>query len=424
MKQNNADISKISNSYNLKSIFEYLDYQYILKLLKYNRKFQNNLGINIEHYQKESYYQNYQYKKKKKKFNYHYKIDKCSLGKILLTIYSIYVFLYMSNCYIKYDKESVYIPRYDNYLKFQITININKYSWIIGLLLIILSTIIYIIDEYKCEKLNEKVRTILIIITQLSQLISEGIVIWKLVLSDQIKDEKRVKDDSILNDIDDIIVLDEFFIFVHSIFTLYTFIKFRKKVKRYITTSSTYYILNSVNNIKIKSYIIPNNFIKMRKKQQFQYILNECKHFEYFLTQDQKDLIKLINEYREDNKLEKLLFDKYNKLPNFIIKKPAEIMLNPTQHFFQLSKKEYLFRYHIGEFKIQFQEKENNIINILSNNNINYIKIIGQEEYEYIFLSELSYKDILDIDERKRDNNELIDYNNDDDDYKLFKESL
>lgn len=96
-------------------------------------------------------------------------------------------------------------------------------------------------------------------------------------------------------------------------------------------------------------------------------------------------------------------------------------MLNPAQNFFQLSQKEYLFRYPIGNFKIQFQNKENNIKRILSNNDINFIKIIGQEEYEYIYLCELSYNEIFDIDDNKRDNNIKIenDYNNN---YKLFVE--
>ena len=48
----------------------------------------------------------------------------------------------------------------------------------------------------------------------------------------------------------------------------------------------------------------------MRKKQQFQYILREYKYIEYILTKDQKYLINLINEFRENNNLEKLLFDK------------------------------------------------------------------------------------------------------------------
>ena len=48
----------------------------------------------------------------------------------------------------------------------------------------------------------------------------------------------------------------------------------------------------------------------MPKKQQFQYILREYKYIEYILTKDQKYLINLINEFRENNNLEKLLFDK------------------------------------------------------------------------------------------------------------------
>lgn len=71
MIQNSADIFKISNTYILKSSFVYLDYQYILKVLKNNKKLQNKLGINIEHYKKESNYQNYQYEKKKD-LNYFY----------------------------------------------------------------------------------------------------------------------------------------------------------------------------------------------------------------------------------------------------------------------------------------------------------------------------------------------------------------
>ena len=89
-------------------------------------------------------------------------------------------------------------------------------------------------------------------------------------------------------------------------------------------------------------------------------------------------------------------------------------MLNTTKNFFQLSKKEYLFRYHIGEIKIKFKNKEKNIIAILSKSDINYIKIIGQEKYEYIFLCELLNNKVLDLDERKRNN---IQKNEGDNDY-------
>lgn len=185
------------------------------------------------------------------------------------------------------------------------------------------------------------------------------------------------------------------FISLYFIIFLYIFLRFYEIIKRFITTSSTYYLLKSLYNINIniKSHTISNKIIKLTKKKQFQYLLNECKYIEYFLTKEQIDLINLINEYRIKYNLEKLLFDKNNRIPDFIIKKPSEVMLNPAQNIFQLSQKEYLFRYPIGNFKIQFQNKENNMIRILSNNDINFIKIIGQKEYEYIYLCELSYNE-------------------------------
>jgi hypothetical protein len=70
---------------------------------------------------------------------------------------------------------------------------------------------------------------------------------------------------------------------------------------------------------------------------------------------------------------------------------PAEIMINPDQHLFKLSDKEYLFKYPVGEFEINFKNRDINILAILSIANLNHIKIITKNNFEYIFLSELSY---------------------------------
>ena len=70
---------------------------------------------------------------------------------------------------------------------------------------------------------------------------------------------------------------------------------------------------------------------------------------------------------------------------------PAEIMINPDKNIFKLSDKEYLFKYPVGEFEIIFKNRDMNILSILSNANLNHIKIITKKNCEYIFLSELSY---------------------------------
>lgn len=133
MIQNCADIFKISNTYILKSVFVYLDYQYILKVLKNNKKLQNKLGINIEHYKKKSNYQNYQYEKKKD-LNYFYNsyqpVNCCEkfldyLMLILKFINLIYIFMYMIDYSLEDFQDSLKIKDYDNYSNLQFLININ-----------------------------------------------------------------------------------------------------------------------------------------------------------------------------------------------------------------------------------------------------------------------------------------------------------
>ncbi len=45
-----SNVLNINNIDKLKVIFSYLDFQYILKLIKYNKKIQNELGIKLENY--------------------------------------------------------------------------------------------------------------------------------------------------------------------------------------------------------------------------------------------------------------------------------------------------------------------------------------------------------------------------------------
>ena len=47
---NEAKLSKISNNHDLKEIFSYLDYQYILNLIEKNKSLQKRLGIKLDDY--------------------------------------------------------------------------------------------------------------------------------------------------------------------------------------------------------------------------------------------------------------------------------------------------------------------------------------------------------------------------------------
>ena len=99
---NEQSILNISNTYILKSIFCYIDYQSILKLVKYNKELQNRLGIEIENYKNRANYPKYNLIKKKieKKYINPYEYNgEARLGKFAILccftyIYLIYVLIY------------------------------------------------------------------------------------------------------------------------------------------------------------------------------------------------------------------------------------------------------------------------------------------------------------------------------------------
>ena len=151
------------------------------------------------------------------------------------------------------------------------------------------------------------------------------------------------------------------------------------------------YNIVSLNEISISNYNVTKDFSNMSERDRKTFLLNNYKNIQYKNTLDQQYLIKIINEYREKNNLPKLLNDKFKKIPDIIMNEPAEIMINPDKNIFKLSDKEYLFKYPVGEFEIIFKNRDMNILSILSNANLNHIKIITKKNCEYIFLSELSY---------------------------------
>ena len=59
---NDGNLFKISSVYCMKTIFSYLDYNHLLKVVRYNKELQNKLDLNLENYKSES---NYCYLKRK-----------------------------------------------------------------------------------------------------------------------------------------------------------------------------------------------------------------------------------------------------------------------------------------------------------------------------------------------------------------------
>ena len=85
---------KISSNYNLKKIFSYEDYKFVLRLIKYNKAIQDKIGITLEDYKDQQdnfkYIQKYNYK-------YNHNTIKNFFNKednILFFLFIIYIILY------------------------------------------------------------------------------------------------------------------------------------------------------------------------------------------------------------------------------------------------------------------------------------------------------------------------------------------
>jgi mRNA-degrading endonuclease RelE of RelBE toxin-antitoxin system len=393
---NKSKLSKISNDYNLKAIFSFLDSQYLLKLIQKNKEIQNKLGVNLENYKIYSNYPKYQFSTKKKTTEYqlpyyftgdavlgHFAILLC-LHCLHFTYVLIYAILLVSK--VSFNNTSGLNENFESSAKFIYVINICLFLLVLGDLLSTILLFYYGGKERDMRfryGLKRLIKIILIIVYDSIYIIFEVLVIWKLVLSYKIKEDGEIW----------YIVLDYIFLFFHLLYMAYilhlSYIYFKYYLNHF--TTETIYNIVSLNNIRIENYNVSKDFSNMSERDRKAFLLNNYKNIEYKNTLDQHYLIKIINEYRENNNLPKLLKDKLRKIPDFMMNEPAEIMINPKQHIFKLSDNKYLFKYPVGEFEIIFKNRDINILAILSNENLNYIKIITKNNFEYIFISKLSY---------------------------------
>jgi hypothetical protein len=393
---NKSKLSKISNDYNLKEIFSYLDSKYTLKLIQKNKEIQNRLGLKLENYKIYSNYPKYKFGTKKKTIEYRlqYNIDgEAELGELAILfclhcLHFTYILIYaiLLVCKVSFNNNSGSKENFESSAKFIYIINACLFSLVFGDLFSAILLFYFLSKENDRSftyGLKRLFKIILIIAYNSIYILFEVLVIWKLVLSYKIKEDGEIW----------FIVMDYFFLFIHLLYMVYILYLSYIYLKYYLNyfKNEISYNITDFNNISIAEYNVTKDFSHMSERDRKIFLLNNYKNFEYKNTLDQHYLIKIINEYRENNNLPKLLKDKFRKIPNIIMNEPAEIMINPDQHIFKLSDQEYLFKYPVGEFEIIFKNRDKNILSILSNENLNHIKIITKNNFEYIFLSKLSY---------------------------------
>ena len=394
---NEDKLSLISNKYILKSIFYHINYNRLLKLFKNNKAIQNKLGITLNDYKLQSNYPQYHFSEyfsdnyylMDPEYSGEARLGQFCLLLIFTVIYFIYVLIYTLLLLIKNTFNDITAQGdYNN--KAHIIKIINGFNFILLAANIVGVILLFFYDSNNVSftrGIKMKIKIILIILYNLLFLIYEGIAIWKLVLSYQIK-----KDGSLW-----FIIMDYVFIFLNLLYIVLLFYLSYHFFKHYfkLKNNNDNYIdcfIDLLNDIKINNYKISQDFINMNEKERKRFLLNNYKNMQYVNDIKQKNLLILINSFREKNNLDKFSLDKIKRIPPCFMKKYTEVEINKEENVFKLNNKLYLFKFLDGELekKLNNNDINSDMYDVLRNEELNHIKIVNKNKFEYIFFCKLS----------------------------------
>ena len=402
---------KIRSDYILKQIFSFMDYGHTLKLINKNKSLQNNLGINIINYKERS---SYQYKITRKILKDFYKDDGEETSKaikyfivcLIYTIIAIILFIYIlvfasllvsKGSFNEKNTKNNYNKDYADIIK---KINLSLFGflpYIIIYYIFIFWATINCEKDYGKEKLIKK---ILLVLLGILCLCYEIIIVIKLILSYKIKNNKI----SWFIICDYILII---IIFLYLVFTIYIIISYF--INSGNDVADELVNLTKFRDIKINGYLLPKYFVNFNDYQKRVMLLHDIDLFEIEISQKQKDIISLINQFRKDNNIDELIYDDVIEFKDLIFDKYSEPIFDNNKNIFKLSNRKYLIKIPNSEFETRFYNKEKSITNILLNDYLNKIIIIEKNDILFIFLFHVNLKRFLnkniinfEVSERKR----------------------
>ena len=142
-------------------------------------------------------------------------------------------------------------------------------------------------------------------------------------------------------------------------------------------------IINEYRGFKVDDYFLDIDFKKKKKEEQKEILINS--KFTYTLSEEQKELIESINEFRLNNNLEPFRYNTEEDLDDYFViinTKKFPIFKN----IFEIDRNKYLFIYPINEFKNNFENNDINILNILKIQTLNQILIFENQGNQHILV--------------------------------------
>ena len=156
--------------------------------------------------------------------------------------------------------------------------------------------------------------------------------------------------------------------------------------------------LTKYKGFKINDYPLPSDFDSMKNINKIAVLTileNNELFYKYTLTNENINLINLIDEFRIKNGLNKLIYNKIEDIKDFFELKNS-------------NNEKYLFIYHSGEFKNRLVKNDENITKILLIKSLKFIIILEKENNEYVFI----YSDNNEQKQLKINNNNVINSKN------------
>ena len=387
-KERGFNITDVSSDYILRNIFSFIKYSEIIKLVKYNKKLQTKLDIDINNYV-------YEYKKLTKSYDYlpphvdngwgdlfyaiHYSF-------ILLPHFIFFIIYYLIIDILEIKLNETFKDSRWNFINNKI---INR----LYLILIIVS--IYVISHaairvYSDYKKRKIIYIFLIILCFNGLCAYEILTIIRIFQIIYYAINRKW-----------LIIFDILFFIANASYLFFYFLIFidYKKGETYNSEETKIYLV-SYKNIRIDEYALPDYFIELKNKRDYiSKIANQLKVD--YCEMDYK-LVDLINDFRNKNKLNELKID--YKLSKFILDDSTVILLS-SLNIIKLSNNAYVFRFKEYDFdRYTFMENKN-ISNILLNENLNRINIIQQGKIKYILVyGYFEYNKDINIEIKAKDN--------------------